>query len=363
MPVVAAADVERAFDLGHDRYAFWVFTVPMIVASLIEAPIAALSDRAARDRMLGCGLAVLGAALLGAAFANAPWQLAITTAVAGAASGVACASAQGTLVVTAKDGADGAMARWAAAGALGDALAPVVVHVAITRSGSYRGALGAIALASLVAAGVTLRARVGGAQPEDDEETPTPAREALGRPRLWLFLLGVTACGLLDEIVVAVVALRMTQDLHAATEVTSFALAACSAGAVIGAWLTPLALRHATSRAVLVASALLTAIAIVVVCAASSPVLLVPSLFALGLAVAPHYPLLMAAAFDVVPDRPGLVHALANVLVVVDVVLPLLVGVIAARFGLVPALLALTAQPACVLALAGLVRATDDQPR
>jgi hypothetical protein len=58
------------------------------------------------------------------------------------------------------------------------------------------------------------------------------------------------------------------------------------------------------------------------------------------------------AAFEQVPGRPGLVHALTQLFVPFDVGLPLAIGALAAWAGLGPALLALALQPLLMLYVA-----------
>ncbi|HMI92387.1 MAG TPA: hypothetical protein VK509_13520, partial [Polyangiales bacterium] len=94
------------------------------------------------------------------------------------------------------------------------------------------------------------------------------------------------------------------------------------------------------------------AIALGAFLAVSSPLAACAGLCVLGAAAAPHHALLMAAAYQLVPNRPGVVSALSNALVPLDVLLPLAIGLLASRFGLATALAALAFQPLVVLATA-----------
>jgi MFS family permease len=91
MAVVAAPGVEQAHRVDHVQYTLFVFTVPLLAASLIEAPLMLLSDRAPRRGLVASGLAMLAVALMACAFARSALWLSIGLALAGAASGVACA--------------------------------------------------------------------------------------------------------------------------------------------------------------------------------------------------------------------------------------------------------------------------------
>lgn len=346
---MAAPGVEDAQAVGHAGYALWIFAVPLLIAALIEAPIAFVSDRLRRERLLRVGLVVLAAALALAALAERPWLLSMALAVAGAASGVACSSAQGALVAASNGRADRAMSRWATFAAAGDSLAPLVVGAVLWAGGSYRGALLVVAAAILAQALLGRPPAAAAPAVAADDEPREPLRAALGRPRLWALLLAGAACTLLDEIVIALAALRMTRDLGASQALTAASLTAASLGELAGAAALDAVLNRLSGRALLVWSAAASAAALGLLVAAPSPWLACGALLLLGVAAAPQYPLLKAAAYDVVPGRPGLVNAAAQLFVVLEIGLPLAIGVLAARAGLAVALAALAAQPVAVL--------------
>jgi MFS family permease len=348
--VVAAPGIEADYGASHTGYAFFVFFGPALLATLVESPIAAMSDRLDRARLLRVSSYVLAASLVFCALARAPWQLTLALASAGASSGVACASSQSALVVIAKGETDQIMARWMAAGALGDALVALLVGGVHALGGSYKTALVLVAIAVALGARSTPPVVEGEASPEEEEHVSL--RAVLGEKRVWALLLGVTACSLLDEIVLAIFALRMSQDLHHEEGMITACITACSVGSLFGATLTERALVSFSARRVLVASASVAACAIVLAAYAEAPRVHLFTLFVLGVAAAPHYPLLMAAAFDVARGRPGLVHAMSNLLVVIDLALPLLVGLVATHAGLVAAMLVLVLQPLTVGVLA-----------
>jgi fucose permease len=162
-------------------------------------------------------------------------------------------------------------------------------------------------------------------------------------------LFAAAMCTLLDEIAVALVALRMTRDLGANEALTAASLTAFSLGSLAGAVATDRMVTRTSVRAVLGVSALASAASLALVIAARSPLQAVAALFVLGASAAPHYPLLKAAAYDAVPGRPGLVNAAAQVFVVLDVSLPLALGMVAAQSGLGAALACLSAQSLFVL--------------
>jgi len=110
----------------------------MLLATLIETPLALLSDRVPRGRLLRLALLALAMMLALGAVARTPWLLGVALGLAGAASGVACACAQGELVGAHGGDAGRAMTRWTTFAAAGDVLAPLLVAVVLFAGGSYR---------------------------------------------------------------------------------------------------------------------------------------------------------------------------------------------------------------------------------
>ncbi|HVJ16490.1 MAG TPA: MFS transporter [Polyangiaceae bacterium] len=348
--VVAAPGIEDAQSLGHAGYALWVFALPVLLATAIETPLALLSDRAGRRRVLRLALFVLAVALGVSALADRPWLLGLGLGLAGAASGVACASAQGELVSVFGGNADRAMTRWTTFAAAGDVLAPLLVGAVLLCGGTYRGGLLAVAALLLVQVLVT--------RPSETLSEPEPVeaheswRQALGQPRLWALLLVAELCSLLDEIAVALAALRMTRDLGASEALTAASLTAFALGSLAGAAATDALVQKLSARPVLIIATGASMAALALVLVVRTPLEALGALALLGASAAPHFALIQAAAYEAVPGRPGLVNAAAQVFFAVEIALPLLAGLVAARYGLDVALACLALQPASVLVAA-----------
>lgn len=355
--MVAAPAVEQANELGHDAYALWIFALPLLIAAVLETPVTLLADRWPLRKVIAGCLGGLSASLALCAVAHAPWLLSIGLALAGATSGVACAAAQVALVSERPEHAARALSRWTAGQAAGDSLAPLFVSVALWLGGDHRVALATIAAIVGVQALLATRSpplpsgTVAAAT--DDEPAPEPLRETLRQaarqPRLWAYLLAASACGLLDEVVVALAALRMVGDLGWSEALAAAAVAGISLGGLLGALIIERLLARVSARSVLIAASLISATALALFVIARSVPVACAALFVLGAASAAHHPLIMAGAYRLVPNRPGVVSALSNLLVPCDVLLPLAVGALAARFGLGVALAALALEPLVVL--------------
>jgi MFS family permease len=360
--VVAAPEVEKLHEVDHAQYTLWVFAVPILLSSLIEAPIALVSDRLPRKRLLASGLGGLAVSLVLASLASSPWLLAAALSLAGAASGVACDSAQAELVTRHPRGPALAMTRWIAFAAAGDALTPLAIAAVYWVGGTHRSVLALCGLLLGVHAYVVYRAQQRSSQPpaadlpEDEESASMPLRAALAqsvrKPRLWLFLFGSASCALLDEVVVALAALRLHQDLGWTESHAALVMSGLSAGGVIGALISERLLASVSSRRLLAYAATGSLLLLAVIVMASSAWLIINALFLLGMTCSLHWPLVKAAAYELVPGQPGVVNALQQAFVGMDIGLPLLIGVIASQYGLATALASLAAEPIILLIVA-----------
>ena len=327
---------------------------------MLEGGIALLSDVWERPRLVVLGQATLAVSLAFSAWTTSAWGLTFGLAIAGASSGVACGAAQGMLLAARPGDADRILVRWSFACAIGDVLTPLVTAAAIALGHSYRSAMGGIAV--LVAAQCVISAALWRRSPPsprdllaEAEPVAEPLRAALARaahrPRLWAWLFAAASCTLLDELVIALSALRLERDQGASAALAAVAAVAFSIGSVVGAALTDRAVSRTSTRAVLATSALVCALSLVGLLASAGPLVTCAALFAVGVTSAPHHPLAQARAYAELPDRPGTVQAIGQIFVVVEVVAPLALGALADRFGLDAAIGCLLLQPAIVLAL------------
>ena len=350
-----------------------MFAVPILLSSLIEAPIALVSDRLPRQLLLASGLGGLAVSLLLASMAGSPWLLAAALSFAGAASGVACDSAQAELVTRHPRGPALAMTRWTAFAAAGDALTPLAIAAVYWIGGTHRSVLTLCALLLALHAAVVYRGHKRAAAPaeaelpEDEESESMPLRAALAesvkKPRLWLFLFGSASCALLDEVVVALAALRLHQDLGWSESHAALVMSGLSIGGVIGALISERLLTSISSRRLLAYASIGSLLLLAVIVMASSAWLIICALFLLGMTCSLHWPLVKAAAYELVPGQPGVVNALQQAFVGMDIGLPLLIGVIASQYGLAAALASLAAEPVILLIVAACWRPAADISR
>jgi predicted MFS family arabinose efflux permease len=252
-----------------------------------------------------------------------------------------------------------AMNRWIAFSAAGDALTPLFVAAAYLMGGTHKSALAVVALLLALQALGTFRAtryNAAGALNQDNAEPVVPLRTALAsaarQRKMWLFLFGASACTLLDEIVVALAALRLQGDLGWSTGLVAAALTSFSLGGVAGAVASDRLLSRCSPRALLIGASLGSVGFLALFIAAPNAPAAALALLVLGMTASLHYPLVKASAFELMPGQPGVVNAIAQAFVGMEIVLPLVIGAIAAQYGLAAALAALAIEPIVLLFVA-----------
>jgi MFS family permease len=360
--VVASPDVERRQAIDHGNYTLFVFVLPLVLSAGLEASASLVSHVVPRRKVLRLAQWGLCGALLLCGFGTTPWTLAVGLSLAGAASGVACAAAEASLVARHAGDLDRIMARWMLAGGVGDVLAPSVMALVLLCGGSYRSGF------FVVVGWIALQAALQPSSPSDpsgqdgeDSESVSvwgAVVECSSNWRLWLWLSGTALCTLLDELVAALSALRLRTELGASDAQATSALIGYSGGIVLGAMLTERCVRKFGFRRILLLSAALCTLALASLVTATNIAWFSVSLMLVGVAAAAHYPLLLARAYEAAPGREAIVGALAEVFVVFEVLLPWVLGELADRHGLRVTLLCLVAQPLGVVGLLLIMRRT-----
>jgi hypothetical protein len=299
-------------------------------------------------------------------------------AVYGPASGLGTNLSESALVAAevgpGRGRAETVLARWALAGALGDLLAPTALAASVALGLGWRGAL--VAVAALVAVQAALAARAGpapepAAEPLPADGTAEPAAEPLpadatsepaaigslrdavraasGCPRLAGWSLAAAACALMDEVLVAFGALWLAEHVGAGAAERAAVLGAFVAGTIAGAALLERVAARFRPSTLLAVSGVGCAAAYGAWLAAGSWLASAIALAVAGAFAAAHHPLLRARAFAAMPERPHVVLAAGALFGSVELAIPLLVGAVADRAGLLAAMLVLLAQPAAVL--------------
>lgn len=354
---VGAPDVRSGFGLSHGTTALLLFVLPQLASLLIEAPFFVLSERWPRKPLVIGGLAALGGSLVAAGLAPSALVFAAAVALASPASGIGVNLAQATLVDAFPDRRERVLTRWAFLGGLGDLAGPLLYAGLAALGLGWRWAftlvgvlVGLYALA-LVPLRFPPRARVGARQ---EEAAPLGAtlRAALGNRRLLAWLVGVSLCGMLDEVLVAFAALHLEISLGASVAQRSVALGGLMVGGMAGLLASDRLLRRLAPLALLAGSSALCAVCYAAWLATSSLPASAALLAAVGFSASPLYPIAKAQAYRALPGRSGLVVAGAQLFAPLELAMPLGLGLAADAVGLPCALSLLLLQPLGLLLLA-----------
>jgi FSR family fosmidomycin resistance protein-like MFS transporter len=366
-------------DLGLNYIQVGLLTaVPLIVGSMLELPMGVLSGSGVRRRrlILGGGLVFI-AAILAAGLARSFVVLLIALTAFFPASGAFVSLTQAAMMDAAPDRQAQHMARWTLAGSAGAVAGPLLAAAVLTAGGTWRLAFAIVAAAAAVAwvaVAVTSGARRGqpsqpgiGTAAEHGEALTAWAGEDADndigwpgwRPAFalvrrsgalrWLTLLEVS--DLLLDVLTAFLAVYLVVVVHASPTVAALGVAVRLGAGLAGDVILIRLLEHSDGRRLLRAS-------VPLALGLFPALLLVPGigpklgvLAALTLATAPWYPVLQAELYGSLPGHSGLAVSLTSAASLVGGLGPLVVGLLAQRFGLGVAMASLCVAPIAMLAV------------
>ena len=334
--------------------------VPLLAGGLLELPLgltAGYGRRRHRFVLIG-GLAVTASL---AAVAAAPSFLVLLLAFT---AFYPAAGAFVTLTQSALMDADPArqqqrMAAWNLVGSCGDVAGPLLLAAVLTLGGTWRaGYLGVAAVAALFVgaaalAGPTRRAAAGAVPANTGGRTTVrQAVDALrgGQAIRWLALLQIT--DLLGDVLTGFVGVYLVDVAHVSPARAALGVAVRLGGGLAGdALFAVLAGRLSASTALrltaVVAGLLYPAFLLV----PDVPAKLV-LLAMVSVATACWYPACQAGLYGSLPGRSGIAVFWSSAAGIAGAAGPLAVGLLAARFGLAPALACLAVTPLLVATLA-----------
>jgi fucose permease len=169
-------------------------------------------------------------------------------------------------------------------------------------------------------------------------------RQARNNPELLTWLLGATLCSLMDETLVAFCALWMRERFGSDSAAISGVLA-LTLGGLVGPLLLHRLLSSIRARRLMLGFCLGAMLTLLAWLFSDSQALALLALGALGACAATHHPLAQAAAYRALPGASSTVAALSQLFGPLDLLIPVLLGLLADRYGLRAALLGLLLQP------------------
>lgn len=364
--VVGLPLARDSFHMSYEQVGL-LFTVGAISALVIEPGINIASDHVSKRIPILGGMVCLVFAFALAGLSHDYLLLLLAVAIADPAIGAAVGLAQAALVEQQPQIATRTLARWTLLSSVGDLLAPLIVAVTAAAGGGWTALSFIGASVWLLAACATLplpfpRPAISVETSDDDSAQSgwTGLRLAIGaalRDRVLLRWMGILVMAtMVDEIFLGFTGLLLRDRLHASVASVSLLLALGMIGGMAALVILERVLtRHADQSRLgirlLPWLALLALAGIVTLLLAPWLWLAAIALIAIGLGVTGWYPIARAATYDRLPGRAGLARAITGLVMPVELLLPVVVGLLAERFSLVAALGFLGLAPLGVLLL------------
>jgi FSR family fosmidomycin resistance protein-like MFS transporter len=338
-------------DLGLDYVAIGLLiTLPNLAGALIQ-PVLGLAGDTGRRRavVLGGGVAFAGSLLL-VAGADGFLPLLAAFCILAPASGAFVSLSQATLMDAKAGDRNRAMAMWVLAGSVGVVVGPLALAAAVHAGFGWRTAMAAAAALTVPVWLAATRIRF----PRDGDERTLRhvVHEGIGslrRGAVWRWLVLLQLTDLLGDVFMGFVALYLVDvagasPVTAAIAVTVFAVA----GLVGDTVLVPL-LRRTDGVSVLRFTATMMLVAYPAFLMVSQPGAKLALLAGMGLMHAGWYAIPQARLFDEFHGSSGTAVAISDIGSLGGQLLPLLVGMLAQRAGLGPAMWVLLAAPVALL--------------
>ena len=333
-----------------------LLTLPDLVGSLVQPVLGLLGDTGRRRAVVLVGGAAFAFSLVLVAAATGFVSLLVAFAIFSPASGAFVSLAQATMMDTAPGDRDRAMAMWVVAGSVGVVLGPVALAGALHLGVGWRSVMVTLAVFTVPIWLAARHIRFPDSRSRRLRHVARDGLRMLRRRSVWRWLILLEITDLLGDVFLGFLALYLvdvagTDPVTAALAVTVIAVA----GLVGDAALVPM-LRRVDGLTVLRATAvamLLVYPAFLLSGAGTRLVLLV----AIGVLRGGWYAIPQARLFDEFPGSSGTAVAIADLASLPGSALPLVIGAIAQRAGLGPAMWLLLAAP--IALLVGLPRRRD----
>jgi MFS transporter, FSR family, fosmidomycin resistance protein len=334
--------------------------VPLLAGSVLELPFGVISGTGPRRHrfILVGGLFFIGT-VLAAGLAPSFVALLAALVISFPASGVFVSLTQSAALDADPDRRAQLMARWTLAGSVGDVAGPLLLIAVLAAGGSWRVAfvlVAATAAASwLTVAWTGPRREAAGedaaAEPEDRWPGLRAAIQIARQAGAFRWVAQLEVSNLLLDVLTAFLALYLVAVVHASPAIAALGVAVRLGAGLAGDVLLVGVLERVSPLRVLRASVWATGLLF-------PAFLLVPGLgpklvvlAVLSVVTAPWYPALKAELFRGLHGRSGLAVSLGSASGLLGALGPLLVGLLAQRFGLTWAMASLCLVPVAMLAV------------
>jgi len=330
-----------------------LLSLPKIVGTMVEPALGILGDTWKRKAIVIGGGMMFALSLLLVATGQSFLALLIAFSIFNPASGAFVSLSQATLMDLNPKRHEQMMARWTLAGSIGVVAGPVAISAALALNLGWRGLFGGFAVFTLMLVWSAWR------QPDFNnhpaEETPDfrdGVRLALRALRdrnvlRWLALL--ESADLMLDIFLGFIALYFVDVVRVSEAEGALAVAVWSTASLIGDVLIIPLLERVRGLVYLRWSALVTlALYVALLLAPNAPIkyILIASL---GLSVSGWYAILKGQLYSAMPGQSGISMAISSLAGTVAGFIPIGLGLVAERFGLLGAMALLALGPVSLI--------------
>jgi FSR family fosmidomycin resistance protein-like MFS transporter len=315
---------------------------------VLEPVFGVLGDSKWRRTVVAGGGVTMAASL--ALVAGAPGFLALLVAFAVLfpATGAFVSLSQATLMDLEPERREQNMTRWSIAGGVGAVVGPLALALFFAVGLGWRELFAIFAALALVLAVASARAHATVGR-TDTRPSVRATLRALRRPLVLRWLALLELADLMLDVLLGFLALYLVDEVAASATVGSLGVAVWTGSALVGGFGVIALLRYVDGLRYLRASALLTLglyPAFLLVAGVPAKLTL---LTLIGLATAGWYSIPKARLYDSLSGQSGAAMALGSVTGVIGGAFPLVIGLVAERYGLETALWLLLAAPVALL--------------
>lgn len=335
-----------------------LFTVGLFSSMLLEPIINLLSDRTSKRVLILIGLLITAIGYVFIGTTNSLPILLLIFILIFPAEGAAVGLSQAALIDMAPGQSMRTMTRWTLFSSIGDLLAPLLVPAILLLSFGW-SVLGWLAAALWLSVALFIwphRFSSSTTTEEEDEETPsllTNLKTALTDPAMLRWCLLTVIPTMVDEVFLTYVIFFLRDALHAPAGLIGILITINMAAGMVGLLLLerlPILQRIAPER-LLAGLALVTLLGFVLLLVFQHIVVAAISLVIISISAVCWYPIAKGQAYARYPGRSGMVRAIIDLTAPFDVALPLLVGYVSERFGIITGITLLGTAPLLILLL------------
>jgi MFS family permease len=336
-----------------------IFSVAALSGIVLEPPLYLLSDRGSKRWWILGGLCGMSCAFLLAGSATSFVLLIAAFALTSPAGAMAIGLSQSVLIDNAPGEGTRTMTRWTMLSSIGDFLSPLAVTAIVSFGLGWRGLC-------WIAAGCWLAAALGvwfqhfprhhpSYSHEDHKSSPgirAALRLALHDTILlrWVILSMLTT--MLDEIFLTFLVLYLRDVLHASPFVSGLTVGIGMVGGFLGLFLLDRLLGRVAPLRLLRIASLLALVGVLGLLLVRALWFVPLAFFIVSLGSACLYPIVEAQAYARLPGRSAMMRFISSLGQPFEIVLPVLIGIVAGRFGPLASLVVLGSAPVFFLLLA-----------